>query len=225
MAPSALVAALAWSLVGPLARRFAPGADPTAGLSLAALALLGWVALAGLPRPGRVDRPGSVDRGAGPDTETGAGAWAVLGLALPALALGAALDVGSGLAAVEVARTVGWGLALVALLALGADRAARARAGRQRLHGALWLALVPGLAVLPAVALWGTSSASAGASWVALSPLGWTARRALEASAERGTLPAAPVAALALAAALAALAGRPGHPGHPGQTGRTGGPR
>lgn len=200
MAPSALLAALAWSLAGPLARRFAPGADPTGGLSLAALALLGWVALAGLPRRAR----------APVDADAGAGAWAVLGLALPALALGAALDLGAGLAAAEVARTLGWGLALVALLAAGADRAARARAALRRLHGALWLALVPGLAVLPAVALWGTSSAPAGASWVALSPLGWIARRALEASAERGTLPAAPVAALALAAALAALAGPPG---------------
>ena len=135
----------------------------------------------------------------------------MVGLALPGAALAAGLDVGAGLAPAEAGRTAGLALVFAGLLAAGADRAV-ARADGGGWHAVLWLAAVPLPAVLPAVALWGRAGAADPrlAGCVAGSPLGWVARRALEAgpgaSGWDGAGPV-PLTALAVALLLVAVAG------------------
>ena len=182
----ALLAAFAVALAGPLGRRLG-WLGPE--VSLAALSLVGWLALAGLPRASPRSAPG------------GAGPLALLGLALPALALGAAADLAAGLTPAELLWTAGPGLLLIGLLAAGAERA---RGGG--LHGLGWLLGVPGLALAPALALWGRGDSSA---LVAQSPLGWSFLRALAPGLESPAAGVGPWGALGLCAALWAL-GRAG---------------
>ena len=170
MSSPALAAAFALSLLGPLAR-YLPGATgPGPGwlgaeVSLTGLALLGWIALAGLPRRRAGPAPPEtlVTRGAQP--------LSVVGLALPALGVSAAGDLAAGHAPIALAWTAGAGLLLVGLLAAGAERARGAFA-----HGLLWWCAVPLAALLPAVSSWARGGAE---GWVRLSPLGWAYLRAL----------------------------------------------
>jgi hypothetical protein len=126
--------------------RFAGGGFVPEGASRLGLALLPWIALAGLPRGGRSD---------------GAAPWfAVAALALPPLALAAGLDVLRGAARGDVLVAWGGGVLLVALLAAGADgvpSGARARS----LHALLWLLLIPISATLLAALAWAAGPGSA----------------------------------------------------------------
>jgi hypothetical protein len=157
-----------------------PGWAPE-DVSLLGLALLPWIALAGLPRAG----------------ETAPRAAAV-GLALPALALGWAMDArGRGELGLDGLWTLAAGVLLIATLE-------RACAGaRRHLYGGVWLALVPGVALLGALGEGGWSELAG-----SLSPLTWSFARA-GVPVETG-LAALPFGPLAAALALWALAGRRG---------------
>jgi len=157
------------------------------GSSWLALALLPWIALAGLPR-GRAG---------------GAGPIAIVGLALPALATAAGFDLAAGLPAAGLARLAGWGLLLVAALALAAERGGT-------LHAALWLLTVPASAfLLHALTRVGTLASSDLLGRVlATSPLAWPLS-ALEADGRGVGGPSGlPLGSLAVAALLVAAGGR-----------------
>ena len=200
-APSLLVLAVL-SLAPLLIEGLSHGALGFAESSRLGLALLVWLAGAGLPRaasePADGGRIGCGDR------------WLVpAGFALPALALGAALDLAGGEARAHVAAA---GLAgLVALLVL----AAAAELGRgRRLYALFWLALVPGGA-LAAVAL-GWAPPLAGLeppAWARATPLvwchGWARAGGARAPAALVTPGVLGVFALLLGAGLAARR-RPG---------------
>jgi hypothetical protein len=148
----ALLAALLSAL--PLVAEGAGWYAPPAGSRLG-VALLVWLALAGLP--GR--------RGG-----TAAGAVAgVVALASPVLALAAVLDGAQG--AQDRLPAAALGLACAALLAPGARRG-----GGRAVHGVLWLVLVPGLPLLHAALTWASAPGGGAAPGVlpfALSPLEW----------------------------------------------------
>jgi hypothetical protein len=99
----------------------------------------------------------------------------VLGLALPATALAAALDLAAGRPMPGVLATAGFGLAFLAVLCLAAERGR----GSAAVACAWWLC-VPCLAILPAVARWGTGDPALA---VGASPLGWVFLRAAGPSA------------------------------------------
>jgi hypothetical protein len=167
--------ALAASLAPLVLPWIGQGEHALEGGRLCAWVLVPWVALAGLPR------------------RTGAGALPLaVALLLPVLALGVAADLRAERELGDVAATAGAGLALALLLALAARRGRGAR-----LHGALWLLLVPGAAALALTAeLAGWERVRAGAAAL---PLVWIARAA------RGAPLAPPWVAL-LAGVLLALA-------------------
>ncbi len=182
----ALLGAFALSLSVPLALRLEAGSALSlvgTEVSATALVLTVWVALAGLPRRAR--------------EPSGTGAFAVLGLALPVVALAFGADRAAGRVPAELATTAGVGLALVALLAAAADR------GRPEgsPYGAAWFALVPLLALAPAFAGWGRGAPEA---WIAATPLGWVF---LRAGSPAGAEAAPALIPLALALALLALGG------------------
>ena len=126
-------------------------------------ALVPWIALAGLP--------------AWSAPELSTRATVTWGLALPPLALAAALDhaaAGTWTAWAALATTALPGLALIFLLALAAER------GRERplAHGLVWLVLVPG-AALCSWSLGLGGALSPGLEFLAqLSPLTWAIGRA-----------------------------------------------
>ncbi len=108
------------------------------GASLLGLTLLPWVALAGIPRASR---------------EGGAGWLGVIALAVPPLALGAGLDLAGGGDRTGILLAGGGGIAILALLAAGADLARREPRAR-RVHAGLWFLLVPATAALLAALGW-----------------------------------------------------------------------
>jgi hypothetical protein len=175
----ALALAFVLSLAPVALRLLADAGWAPEGVSLLGLALLPWIALAGLPR-------------------AAARAPAALGLALPALALAWSMDTRGGAPAAEGLWTLGFGALLILLLERAANAGAR---GRRELHGGVWLALVPGLVLLGAIAGGGWLGAAAD-----VSPLTWSWTRAA-APAEPG-LAGAPLGPLAVALVLWALAGR-----------------
>ena len=178
MGPGTLVLAFALSLA-PVVLATVEGSTLGGGeLSVLALASLPWLALAGLPRAAR-----------------GTPAVAVVGAALPALALAGAIDWRAGLEPERLGLTLAWGLALIALFAFAAER------GRGALHGVLWIALVPGAAALT-YALDAAADVAAPARLAdvgELSPLIWAL-----ASAREGQ---APFAALGAGLALVLVGG------------------
>lgn len=151
-------------------------------------ALVPWIALAGLPA-------WSPD----PTSTRPAVTW---GLALPPLALAAALDHAAGSSWEGLAWVALPGLALIFLLALAAER------GRVRplAHGLVWLLLVPGAALCA----WSLGLAGAHAPGLAtlarLSPLTWALERASAAGAGELTSVLGPLGVAALC--LLVTAGR-----------------
>jgi hypothetical protein len=185
-----LALAFALALFVPVLEGLVSALDLARG-SYTALAALPFLALAGLPR----------ERGCAPAR---AEALLVGALALPALALGAALDLAQGSAASAVAALAGGAWVLVVAWALAAERATRSAEAR-RLHAHLWLVLVPGVAALALALEWAPRRAADGgfaAAWLALDPLVWCHR-----AGRPGALAAPKVLelVLALAAALAVL--------------------
>lgn len=156
------------------------------GSALAALALLPWIALAGMPRDASRAAAGPLAR---------ALAWPCL--ALPPCALAAALDARAG--RTGLAALLAGGLLLVLLSALAA-----AAAGRARAYGWLWLAWVPGAAAL-LVAL-RFAPLAGGEAAPAPAWLAWLARAHPLAWAWQPAQPAAPWPVVA--AALLWLAAR-----------------
>lgn len=176
------------------------------GLRVLPLALLPWVALAGLPPgPRRANLPGGVHRIAG------------LALGLPILALAARLDHGVGVAVRELA-TVGLvGLSLAAILALAAPRSpGHGWSARAPLlpFGLLWSGLVLLPPMLELVLVEVARGRGPGPPWPgpisAASPLGWLGRRAAGASDPGSGEFALLLCALLLV--LARLTGRDGSP-------------
>lgn len=158
---------LAWSLsVLPLVLGCLGGESlRIEGASRLGLALLPWVALAGIPRV---------------PAEGGAGWIGVTALAVPPLALGAGLDLAGGAGRNGILLAGGAGIAILALLAAGADLARRDPVAH-RVHAALWLLLLPGSAALLAALGWaaapGTGSVFAPLEGlVRLDPLVWVHR-------------------------------------------------
>lgn len=164
-------------------------------LSLGALALLPWLAWASLPRAAQEARTGLA-----------LAPWLALPLAVLALAL-------------DRARELGWGASLVGVLGTGvlavafawaALRSARVRRGRV-LYASAWFTLVLGAPTLRLVLeSVGAPLYGAASSWIAFlartSPFAWWAS-VLHAPAA-GELPALPWWPLALALLLALGAGR-----------------
>ena len=193
MGRSALVAAWIGSLAAGILGAWLPAGGLVHGSQLG-WALVPWIALAGLPSwgsPEHATRPVVT--------------W---GLALPPLALAAALDHGSGSGAGSGA-LASWttlatlalpGLALIFLLALAAER------GRQTplAHGLVWLLLVPGTAVCAWSLALGGAQVPGLERLARLSPLGWALERARtgEAGGLAGTLGALGLAALCLLATV-----------------------
>lgn len=174
-----------------------PGAPAWAGVGLAALALLPWVALLGLPR-GMGGRPSERE-------------WIVgLAMGLPVLALALRLDLSEGADPGGTAWTVGGGLALAVLMAEAArvqERTARA------VHAVLWWLLVavpPCLALaLSHVARGSDGAAAWPAELCAHSPLGWMAGRALSNAPHTPALAPLTVVLVLLVAPRLALRARP----------------
>jgi hypothetical protein len=189
MGRTALAVAFLAACAAPLAR-LAGAAGLGNEISLAALGLLGWVALGGLPRA-PADTCGA----------TGATTSGALGLALPCVALGAGLDLAAGRGAPEIAMTAAFGLAFVWLLAAAAERSR----GNQLVACAWWLA-VPCLAILPAVARWGRGEATAASGAVGASPLGWVFLRAIDPGSGALSWADLPWVPLAVAGGLLAFA-------------------
>ena len=162
------------------------------GSSWLALALLPWLALAGLPR-------GVPSRAAAGR----AGPLAVVGLALPALALAAGFDLSAGQPPTGLAHLAGWGLVLIAALALAADRGGR-------LHAALWLLTVPAAAfLLHALTRIGSQATSDFLPRaLAASPLAWPLDAPGAGGVGGGGGPGLPLGALAVVALLVASGGR-----------------
>ena len=154
----------------------------------AAVVLLPWLALVGLPRS-RTAAPRPL-RSASLD----------LGMALPPLCVAARLDVARGVPAAELALVASCALALLFLWSLAAERARRGER-RRSLFGLAWLCAVPGAAALHCALLWAAQPGE-GTSWVAAAtvttPLVWCHRWA-----SAGAPPlAASLAGLALAVAV-----------------------
>lgn len=141
--------------------------------SLAALALLPWLALSAWPRPAREDLAGS----------SRASSWRapfLVGcLALPPLGLGVGLDLARGAdpRALAAAALGAW---TVLLLWVGAAERAAAAPRAARVFAVLWLALLPGAAALRLALAWVPARASSGPSGpgalFALDPLVWCQR-------------------------------------------------
>jgi hypothetical protein len=160
------------------------------GASQLALALLPWIALAGTPQAG--SSPG--------------GALATAALALPSLALGAALDVRGGAAPSQVALAGAVGISCCALLAHASQRASLSTARQRAAHAALWTALV---ALAPALALaveLGRGPRAA-PGWLGVvarsSPVGWAAASVVEIDLKAAWRALGACAVLALAFARA----------------------
>jgi len=165
MGRGALAAAWAISLLPGILAAFGPSWDLGVASQLG-WALVPWIALAGLPA-------GTADPGSDGDAR-GVSPAVAAALALPPLALTAALDRHAGLGVGVLAATGVAGLALVFLLALAARR------GRKRplAHGSVWLGLVP----LAALAAWTAGLSGSAPAWLATlggaSPLTWALERA-----------------------------------------------
>ena len=161
-----------------------------AGCSRLALAALPWLAAIGLPaRASRSDPPNA--------------AVFELSLALPALGLGAWLDLRAGFAPSELALSASGALLLCVLLARA--RSVAARSGGPT-YGIAWLALVPGA---PALAFALSGGWTPAVQLARFSPLAWMWERArLPAEAGWRALWTAPVpAALGLLVLALLLAG------------------
>lgn len=154
------------------------------GASLAGLALLPWLALAGWP--GRGDESPLL--------------W--LALAAPPVALAGAYDRLAGAAAGPLAMALAAAAGLVLLLA---DARRAAERSRSPVHAALWTALVPGLAALRVALGFAPQPGSPdGGAWLeraaAASPLVWVHGWARAGGLAEAAFPGgAPPAGLALA--------------------------
>jgi len=194
--PAAFAVALALSLAPLALERF--GLLELAGAPRVGLALLPWLALAGLPRPASRE----LDAGA---------AWLAPLAALPLVALAAAVDrAAPGPAGSGAVWTAAVGLALVALLALAAARGAR-------VFAAAWFALVcapTALATAFSLSASGGDDALGGGAgpavvgawfgaWLGATPLVWAARTIAGGADDRGLGPLAPIGVAALLAAIA----------------------
>jgi hypothetical protein len=162
------------------------------GVPCLPLALVPWLAIAGWPR-GAQFRQG---------TQGKLSAASVVGLMLPALALALAADLEAAYPVRALVGTTAWGAVLCGALAWAAERGDGLRAG-------VWLALVPGCAMLLAAwAFVGSAAVSAApASWLAASPLAWSMleiQRLRGAEAARFAIPLGPLAVVALLAVLGA---------------------
>ncbi len=205
MAQRCFAAAFALALLVPLLEASVPGLTLARG-SLAALALLPWLALAPLPRSLRARAPISP---APADSAFPAlrEALYVGALALPPLALGAGLDLarGADASALSAAGAGGWLLLVLWVgAAAHAGRTSRARAA----FAWLWFVLLPGAAALRLALAWvplragGAASEPERARWLALDPLVWCHRFGRAGGLEQS---AALELALALGAALVVL--------------------
>ncbi len=165
-----------------------PSLYPPAEISLASASILGlaalpWIAWAGIPW-----RPSSESP------------VATSALALPPLAAALAIDVGRGAALQATLLAALASVAMIALLGLGAQRAA---SGTRlvRAFDVAWIALVPGLAMLrAALEIGGAPAFGRAPGWLTFlagaSPVAWAYR-----------WPASPWPAVAVCAVLAVLAG------------------
>lgn len=207
-------AAFLLSLLVPLLEGLLP-AVPLARGSLAALALLPWLALATLPRAERKDGVGEKN-GADPSAPPWWRATLFAGcLALPPLALGVGIDLARGAEPLALAPAAAAAWVALVLWVGAAERAARAARARAPFAW-LWLALLPGAAALRLALAWvplRASSVPAGRSPLfALDPLVWCHRwgrpGALESPAY-GELALAVLAAALVLLAVTALASRP----------------
>ncbi len=200
-----LAAAFALALLVPLLEGLVPGLFLARG-SLAALAMLPWLALAPLPRKHGAD--------AGPFR----GALFVGCLALPPLALAAGLDLARGAEPrAHALSVVGAWLALV--LWVGAAERAAGVARARRAYAGLWLVLVPGAAALRLALAWAPlSQARAGSgssAWFALDPLVWCHRWArpsgfeAQAALELGLVLGAAVSVRVVVSSLARSGAQP----------------
>ncbi len=207
MAQRCFAAAFALALLVPLLEASVPGLTLARG-SLAALALLPWLALAPLPRSSGARAP----LGAAP----AAAAFPALrealyvgALALPPLALGAGLDLARG-ADARVLSATGAGGWLLLVLWVGAAAHAARTTRAQAAFAWSWFVLLPGVAALRLALAWVPLRAGGAASelgperarWLALDPLVWCHRWGRAGGLEQT---AALELALALGAALGVL--------------------
>lgn len=165
-----------------------PSLYPPAEISLASASILGlaalpWIAWAGIPWRPSAESP-----------------VATSALALPPLAAALAIDVGRGAALQATLLAALASVAMIAILGLGARRAA---SGTRLVHAfdLAWIALVPGLAMLKAsLEIGGAPAFGRGPGWLAslagASPIAWAWRPS-----------ASPWLAVAVCAVLAVLAG------------------
>jgi len=177
------------SVAVPLLEGAAPALELAKG-SLAALALLPWLALASAPR-------------AKPEPSRGRATLYVAACALPPLALGAGLDLARGADGARLAVACGAGWTLLVLWTAAAECASGS--ARARLGFALaWLVLVPGAAALRVALAWVPlqegGPRTGGGAWFGLDPLVWCHRWARAEG-----LGAPPSGALALGAAALVL--------------------
>lgn len=184
------------------------------GASWLALALLPWLALAGLPRaPAR------------PGFRASRAAWLLpVALALPPAALGWTADAAAAGAASR-ATTTALALLLVVGLWSAAAEAARPSGPARNAYGLAWLVLVPGTALLATGLGWASRTAprEGAPSWLGLvervGPLVWGLDRAGAPGASAlgpGVWPAAVgnvLVALAVLAAVRVALRRPGGEG------------
>jgi hypothetical protein len=153
--------------------------------SMLGLALVPWIALAGMPGLARASR------------------WVAVCAPWPALALGAALDARAGTPWEQLAPTLAWGALIVA--ALSALAARDSGAARVELYDVAWLVALVAIP-LARFALDYGAGGSAAPRWLAAlaawSPLEWALARAGDAGARPPVVPWQPwlvVAVLALA--------------------------
>jgi hypothetical protein len=160
-------AAFLLSILVPIGEALLPAA-PLARGSLAALALLPWLALASLPGAGH---------------ESSAPAWRAGSfpacLALPPLGLGAGIDLARGADARVLATTAAAGWLVLVLWSLAAELARRAPRARSAFAW-LWFVLVPGASALAFALAWVPLRAGAAAPrrapLLAADPLLWCHR-------------------------------------------------
>jgi hypothetical protein len=161
-----LAAAFLLSLLVPVGEALLPLAPPARG-SLAALALLPWLALATLPE---------ARRDAAPSWRSGS---IPACLALPPICLGAGVDLARGAEAHVLGASAAAGWLVLLLWSLAAELARRAPAASS-VFAALWFVLLPGASALALALTWvplrAGSAAPRRAVLLAADPLLWCHR-------------------------------------------------